>query len=145
MEVKEYEFYKTVRKTAKENNLVIADRRNTNFKYLFDFSLLENLDISDEEKEYIKQDALNNVTIVNRKNHFYINIFNSFFACEGVVTYHKNRVYSKNGSKYCYDVMQLSSIEHFSKNRKSIYDDFNVTKVSAYDGYSQRLEDIEIA
>lgn len=58
MNVKEYKVFRSINKTAKNNNLIVLDN-----KRLFDLSLLDDLNISEKEKGLI----INNIK----------NIFNS--------------------------------------------------------------------
>lgn len=51
MNVKEYKVFRNINKTTKENNLITLDN-----KRLFDLSLLDDLNISDKEKDLIIND-----------------------------------------------------------------------------------------
>ena len=47
---KQYKLFKTVKKTAKENNLLIAENNLATTKTLFDFSELDNINLEEWEK-----------------------------------------------------------------------------------------------
>ena len=142
---KEYKLFKTVKKTAKENNLIIADNiSHKNLKLLFDFSLLDRMNnISMEEKEAIKKKALKNVSPAFLSLS-YMTEFDNFSYCNGKALFYKHRVYTDNGCKYLYDILQLGKIIHSHYERKSIYDDFQETNKSADCGYSKPISDLEI-
>ena len=144
MKIKEYITTKTAKKTATENNLILADAITNKAKRLFDFSLLDDMTISDVEKEVIKADAIRNVSAGNKVS-FYGKLFDDFTACDGIANYYLHRVYSKDG-RHLYDIYQLAKIEHYSKERKSIYDkNYIVTTYEASEGYMPPLNDIEVA
>ena len=51
---KQYKLFKTVKKTAKENNFLIAENNLATTKTLFDFSELDNINLEEWEKDVIK-------------------------------------------------------------------------------------------
>lgn len=142
MLVKEYNLHKTAKKTATENNLIIADGIYNNKKRLFDFTLLNDIIISDQEKEVIKADALKNVTAAD-KTSFYTKVFDNFTACNGNVLYYVHRVFSKDG-RHLYNIFQLAKVEHITKERKSVYENYFATTIEASDDYTMPIEDIEL-
>ena len=64
---KQYKLFKTVKKTANENNLLIAENNLATTKTLFDFSGLDNINLEEWEKDVIKNDALKNVCSFNKE------------------------------------------------------------------------------
>lgn len=142
MKIKEYKTSKTAKKTASENNLILADAITGKIKRLFDFSLLNDIIISDIEKEVIKEDAIKNITASNKVS-FYGKLLDNFTACDGKANYYLHRVYNKDG-KRLYDIYQLAKIEHCSKERKSVYDRYNITTYEVTDGYIMPVNDIEL-
>lgn len=143
MRIKEYKTSKTAKKTALENNLILADAITNKVKRLFDFSLLNDIIISDIEKEVIKEDAIKNITASN-KISFYGKLLDNFTACDGKAKYYLHRIYSKDG-KHLYDIYQLAKIEHYSKERRSVYDkNYDVTTYEVTDGYIMPVKDIEL-
>lgn len=142
MNVKEYKIFRSASKTAKENNLVIADGISGGCKRLFDFSLLEGMEISEREKDIIKECALK-YSMVSNPESLYGKCFNNFSSCSGRALYYVQRVYSIDGRRL-YNIFHLGKIEHKSAMRKSVYEDFIVTtyqEISQYTGF----DDIEIA
>lgn len=144
MRVKEYKTSRTASKTAKENALVLADVAiGSKVKRLFDFSLLDDMTISEEEKEVIKAYAIRGVTAVNKVS-FYGKLFDDFYACDGIAKYFCHRVFSVEG-KHLYNIFQLASVEHAHKERKSVYENkYTVTNYNASEGYTEPINDIEI-
>lgn len=136
---KEYKYFKTAKKTAKENNLAIADT-----KTLFDFSFMDNILVLKEwEKEVIKNDAMKNVKPYNKES-LYIAMYDNFTACDGIARYNVHNVYDTHGKKL-YTILELAEIEHYHKECKSIYDKYyNVNKVICHRIYNQPMTDIEI-
>lgn len=144
MDKKEYKLFKTVKKTAKENNLIIADNAShKNLKLLLEFSLLDEIDISEEEKETVRKKALKDVTPAFL-SLYYMTEFDDFSYCNGKALFYKHRVYTDNGCKYLYDILQLGKIIHSHYERKSRYDDYQETIKSADCGYSEPISDLEI-
>ena len=61
--MKEYKLFKTAKKTAKENGLVLEDGTYLyKEKRIFDFSLLDKMDMPDIEKEVIRKCAIQTVS-----------------------------------------------------------------------------------
>ena len=118
---KEYKISKTAAKTAKENNLVIADSYEKE-KRLLDFSLLEDLEIPDDEKEVIKKYAKN--VSAAYKESFYGETFDSFHMCNGIALYKPYKIYNNSTGKRLYVIYQLVAIKHYSSHRQSVYDEY---------------------
>lgn len=113
-----YKYYKTLKKTAMENPSLISNNEN-----LFDFSLLDSMEISEKEKEVIKNHALKYVS-AGLYEDMYMKNFNEYFSCDGIALYHRHKVYNKKTGKRCYVILELARIKHQSLTRKSIYDKF---------------------
>ena len=63
MTMKEYKLFKTAKKTAKENGLVLEDGTYLYKEMrIFDFSLLDKMDMPDMEKEVIRKCAIQTVS-----------------------------------------------------------------------------------
>ena len=106
MKVKKYKIFKTATKTAKENNLVFKDKEN-----IFDFSLLDSMEISDREKEHIKEHDIRYVSAAFKES-FYGTEFDNFSACIGKSLYHLQKVFSKTTGKIRYSILTLANIEN---------------------------------
>ena len=145
MKIKEYNLHKTTKKTAIENNLVLADALpNNKIKRLFDFSLLDDITTYDWIKENIKDDAINNISPAN-KTSFVGTQYNQFSAYDGIIEYYVHRVYDKTG-KRLYDIFQLAKVNIHEYERKSVYDVLRINgTIEAGCGYNAPIDDIEIA
>lgn len=143
MNAKQYKLFKTTKKTAKENNLVIAENNLSTITTLFDFSELENVsNLQEWEKEVIKSDALKNVCSYNNVS-FYGAEYDNFMNCMGRAVYVPHKVYSKEG-KHLYNIMQFIGILHTHSERKSVYDEWKNTQTEYKSSYTMPLDDIEI-
>lgn len=142
MAIKEYKVSKSAAKTAKENNLEILNGYS-NEKFLFDFSLLDSLQVEEWEKEIIRDQA-KNVTVGNRES-YYGGKLDNFSDCMGRCLYYPHKVYSEKTGKRLFVIFQLAKIDHNSMHRKSIYDQFSdVTNYRLDCGYYEPLIDVEI-
>ena len=138
MKFKEYKCYNTISKTAKENKLEISSNR------LFDFSLLSDLNMTDIEKDIIKETALKYVTFSN-KREFYGKTIDQFTACDGIALFHVQKVFSEKTGALKYGVFTLARIEHYSKSRQSIYNNhYDVIETMKENGYNEPMTDIEL-
>lgn len=143
MKVKEYKLFKTAKKTASENNLIIAERKTSKDTYrLFDFSELDALYVSDEEKEIIKKSALDHVCGAFNDD-FYGKEIDNFFVIDGVSKFYCHRIFNESG-KLLYRIFQLVALEHKQLKRKSVYEDFQCTKYEMSCGWSKPVNDYEI-
>lgn len=143
--VKDYKYYKTAKKTARENNLVIADGLCGNTeKRIFDFSLLDSVDISEQEKKTIMSDAVQTVAAW-QKTSLYGKIFDKFTACDGEANYYTTRVYNKTGRKRLYCIYTLVGLKHYHKERKSVYENnYDVTETTENIHVADTCRDVEI-
>ena len=140
MKYKEYDILSTSKKTATVNNLEIS----SNKERLFDFSLLAEVEITDIEKNIIKQDAIKHI-MFSSKVSYYGETIDQFAACDGVALYHVQKVYSAKTGKRLYGIFTLAKIKHYSKNRQSIYENhYNAVETIKENGYNEPLTDIEI-
>lgn len=139
MKVKEYKIFKTAAKTAKENNLVFKDKEN-----IFDFSLLDSMEISDREKEHIKEHDIGYVSAAFKES-FYGTEFDNFSACVGKSLYYVQKVFSGTTGKIRYRIFTLAKIEHNTQERKHVCDEYTVTTYRKSNEYGEPIFDIEIA
>lgn len=138
MKVKEYKTFKTVAKTAKENNIVLMDKEN-----LFDFSLLDSVKISDHEKEYIRNHDIKYVNAAFKES-FYGTEFDNFSACIGKSLYHVQKVFSKKTGKLLYRIFTLARIEHNTQERTCTCNEYTTTTYRVSNGYMESNYDIEL-
>lgn len=138
MNIKEYKIFKTATKTAKENNLIFRDKES-----IFDFSLLNGMEISDCEKEYIKEHDLKYINGAFKES-FYGTEFDNFSACIGKSLYHEQRVFSTSG-KLKYRIFTLARIEHNTQKRLHTWDEYMAKTYKVSNEYMEPEFDIEIA
>lgn len=139
MKVKEYKIFKTAAKTAKENNLVFRDKEN-----IFDFSLLDSMTISDQEKEYIKDHDMKYVSGAFKES-FYQTQFDNFSACVGRSLYYVQKVFSETSGKIRYHIFTLARIEHNTQERNNVWSKYTVTTYMMSNECMEPEFDIEIA
>jgi len=142
MQTTNYKLSKTGQKTAIENKLIFHknDIGNT---YLFDFSLLDVMVLSDIEKNLIKESSIKSVSACNKLD-FYGCVIDNFTACDGKALYNMHKVYSNKTWKRVYCIMELSKVEHNTLSRKSVYDNYsNINQVTT-GGTCEPFSDLEI-
>lgn len=143
MKTKEYKLYKTAKKTAKENNIIISTKDN---KILFDYTELnKNLELSEIEKQHIKEKSLEFLSIKNFYEYecFYGCNYDNFTAFDGIAIFYCYRIYDIHG-KLRYKIYQFVGLIHNKYNRNSIYDNFINSKVITAPIYKIPINDIEI-
>lgn len=120
--MKEYKLFKTAKKTAKENGLVLADNQR-----IFDFSALEDMEISREEKQAIKETALKTVT-ASFNTAYCITRLDNFHFIDGYVDYSVYRVYDTHGKRlYC--IFEAANIHHTSGKRNCVWDEYEYNTI----------------
>lgn len=144
MKIKEYKVFKSAKKTATENNLVIAEKKTSKDTYrLFDFSELETLyGISNEEKEIVKNSATIHVCGAFKEDYYGKEIDN-FFAVDGISKFYCHRVYNESG-KLLYRIFQLVELNHKQLKRNSIYENYKTVTYKMTCGWSAPMLDYEI-
>lgn len=145
--IKNYVCYKTLKKTAKVNNLYIYDRGTLNTPYAADLALLNNLDIADDDSRAIN-DKLTNLTNIdiftNTPNGISFIDFDNFKSARLFYWFYRHKVYSADG-KHLYNILQLAKIRYITYTRKSVYDDFDVESDIELDcKYSAPVTDIDL-
>lgn len=140
--VKQYKLYKTAQKTARENNLVIAEKKSPKDTVrMFDFAELEGIPMSEIEKEVIQKDALDHVGSAFLES-FYGREVDNFFFFDGVAKYHCHRVYDEQG-RLLYRIFQLVEMVHRKNKRRSVYEKYTQTAWEMPSIWS-KPDDIEI-
>lgn len=141
MKTKTYNFFKTGKKTASENDLGLS---TYNKGVLFDFELIENdLTLTEAEKDLIKADALRYV-MASSKTLYYGKQFNKFDSCDGIADFYCHKVYNGKTGKRLYVIMQLTKLNHTRLSRTSVYDNHTPVKIEATSGYYPPTLDIEL-
>ncbi len=139
MQIKKYDLFKTLKKTAKVNGLEISPDDNSR---LFDFTLLNGLDMTDREKEALENDALKYVRASNPES-FYGKEWNDFEWCSGAAIYYRHRVFGTDG-KHKYTIFQLAKLRHYRFERNSTWEEAKCETVEAKCEYVAPLDDYEI-
>lgn len=147
MTTKEYNLYKTPQKTAMQNNLVfVGGNKITDHKLLFDFSLLDTLDIPDVEKEAIKKEATTHCSIANRTAFVFFNA-DDWSTCNVIADFNYHRVYDSKTWKNLYVVLELKHIKYYHAEKANIYDKYyteNVVDFETDSGTVSPVNDLEI-
>lgn len=106
----------TAKETAEKNNLVFKDESKDE-RSIFDFSLLDNIKISEREKEYIKSHDMYKVREhIKTTLCMYNTRLNDFLSCNGSTFYYAQKVYCKSTGKI-YKIYTLVKIEHHTQKR----------------------------
>lgn len=145
--IKNYDCYKTIKKTAKVNNLYIYDRGTLNTPYAADLAMLNNMDISDDDLKAINNELTNlsNIDIfTNTPNGISFIDFSSFKSARLFYWFYRHRVYSADG-KHLYNILQLAKIRYITYTRKSVYEEFAVeSDIELGCDYSAPVTDIDL-
>lgn len=145
--IKNYACYKTLKKTAKVNNLYIYDRGTLNTPYAADLAMLNNLDIADDDSKAINNELtnLNNIDIfTNTPNGISFIDFDNFKSARLFYWFYRHKVYSADG-KHLYNILQLAKIRYITYTRKSVYDEFAVeSDMELNCGYSAPVNDVDL-
>lgn len=139
MNIKHYNCFKTAKKTAKENGLVISP---FNSKILFDFSLLETMQ-DPEAEEIIMQDSFRDCGYVSINREAFYGKCNSFTSYSGIATFYNHRIFTRNGNK-AYNILELANIKHNKGVRDSLWDSFTVTSEEYDSGTLSPMMDVEL-
>lgn len=144
MTMKEYKLFKTAKKTAKENGLVLEDGTYLyKEKRIFDFSLLDKMDMPDIEKEVIRKCAIQTVSAGTRSAYHNCK-FDNFYWCGGYADYAIHRVYSSDGRRlYC--IFQIAKINHFNAHRDNVWEDGVISTYDLEDCYTGINTDVYLA
>lgn len=143
---KEYKYYKTAKKTATENNLIFKDGNNCcDAKMLFDLQLLNEMDISEKEKELIKNEIINNCSISN--STAFVIVPDKFETCHTTVDLMVQKVYNAKTYKRIYLIFAIKEIKYFHGERDSIYEkhySLNQKELHVVSKYRDTMVDVEI-
>lgn len=147
MTIKKYNLQKTAKKTATENNLIVVDGNGmTDHKMLFDFSFLDTLEIPENEKEAIKEEATKHCSPANRTAFVFYNADN-WTSCQIIADFNFHRVYNSKTWKVLYVILELKHVKYYHAERINTYDRYyteNVTEFEA-DSYTMSpINDIEL-
>lgn len=141
MEIKKYNLYPTVKKTIKENNLVVADYGEN---VLLDLSLL---DFFKEQEEY--EAIVNNIAkyhiFHDRYGVFYVN-WSEYKWFEVRCEFVRHNVYNPKTWSRRYVIVELVRVKITKVERHSIYDkNGDITEILENRNYhGEPVEDIEI-
>lgn len=137
MNVKEYKLYKTAKKTAEANKLELAGKGRN--KKLFDFSLLDTLDISEDEKNAIKAQSMEHCDAVAKSG--YITYEADWWTiCNVIADFNCHQVYDANTFKRLYIIMEAKRIKYNHAERQHTYDQYYRENVRQFDLHSKTDE-----
>lgn len=135
-------YFKTAAKTAKENGWTLADSLcGDKIKRIFDFALLDTIDVPAEDKETIRRDALKNVYAANRISLY--SYVHTFVSCSGSAIYKNQAVYDRSG-KRLYNVLHLVSVTHTHGVRKTVWDEYDNVMTETKDNSLYNDVDLEV-
>lgn len=133
MSSRKYQLWKTAKKTATVNNLVLSDNNGiSKYKILFDFSLLDSLDIPNEENTAIKNRSVRYCSVANRTEFIIFNLDN-FSLCDATVDFAAYKVYDSLTGQLLYVIMELVHIRYCHAERNSIYDDYYRENINQFE------------
>lgn len=138
---KQYKLFKTAKKTAIENNLGFSQNRFGK-NVLVDFSALNEIVISETEKEIIKFDTLKSATD-SSYDAFYGAEIDNFTSCIGHVVLYRHNVYNTQG-KRLYVIIQVAKVKHIHLERKNIFSEWEKTVTKYAVKYGEPPEYLEI-
>lgn len=143
MQVKTYDLYKTGAKTMKVNGLM---EMRYDLKCYLDLSLLDDpaIDISDEEKEHIKN-HIAEMHITWEWQDTFIILYDNFTSFTVMAQFANHNVYSKKTCSRLYRICELTRVRVVKGTRKSVYDQYyNNTMYEVNNYHSEPAIDIEI-
>jgi hypothetical protein len=128
---KEYILKKTAKSTASANGLEIS---HLDHSYLFDFSLLSDSGIPEEDKEEIKESALAYVTPAFRDN-FSGKAKDQFDWFNAYVNYQKTSIYNEDG-KRLYVIFSIKYLHYQKFCSECCYDEPDTQTIKKVNQYT---------
>ena len=117
--IKNYDCYKTLKKTAKVNDLYIYDKGTLNTSYAAELTLLNDMNISDDDFKAINNELtkLDNIDVfTDTPNGISLIDFDNFKSARLFYWFYRHRVYSADG-KHLYNILQLAKIRYITYTR----------------------------
>ena len=127
MKIKDYKLSKTLKKTARENQLLIS---SNNAELLIDISILDDIDliIPDTDMEEIKNHISKYlITWYSNEEMFFIRIDN-FTAYDIRVKLANHRIFNAVTGKRRYVITQITNMRIQKLTRTNVYDDYTVAE-----------------
>lgn len=122
----EYKLFDSIAKTARKNNLY---RSGSNKKILLDLSLIDEMDVSEEEKEKLRTHCIKRVCTVMSDFDFYMSEIDHFHMITAKLFYKRISVISPDGCKIAYHIMRLCKIDGSEAARRDVWADYVNKKV----------------
>lgn len=140
--VKEYSLFKTAKKTATTNNLIMLDKDVCGNIVLLDMELMNELPL----EEYEINNILKHAKYICASNHelFYGAVQDNFTCFNGYGKFYTHRVFNKDNGKRLYCIMQLIYLKHSKGERKNVYDNYKSYTHEVNSRYSIPQIDVEI-
>lgn len=139
--IKEYKLFKTVKKTAKENNLFPV-QYGTNI--LTDVSILTDIPIDPDYRDIIIQN-IQKYHIFHDRMAVFIVLYDKFTNFEIRATFANHNVYDAKTGKKLYTITQITNVKITEIKYKNIWkDDREITEYIQKTFYHEPVNDIEI-
>lgn len=122
----EYKLFDSIAKTTRMNNFY---RSGSNKKILLDLSLIDNMDVSEEEKEKLRTHCIKRVCTVISDFDFYMSEIDYFHMISAKLFYKRITVISPDGCKKAYHIMRLCKIDGSEAARRDVWADYKNKKV----------------
>lgn len=139
--IKEYKLYKTVKKTAKENNLFPV-QYGTNI--LADVSILADIPIDPNHRDAIIQN-IQKYHIFHDRMAVFIVLYDKFTDYEIRAAFANHSVYDAKTGKKLYTITQITNVKVTQITYRNIWkDDRTITEYIQKTRYHEHVNDIEI-
>lgn len=136
--IKNYAYYKTPAKTARVNGL---DQAGLSGKSLFDFSLLDDMELSEQDKETIKEESfIDDDLIACDGKSYYCKKYSELEFSSGNTYFNVYKIKNAKTGKYLYRVYQLVGVDHVSQERTNIDSKYRKTPCKGGEFVGTRLE-----
>lgn len=136
--IKNYAYYKTPAKTARVNNL---NQAGLSGKSLFDFSLLDEMELSEQDKEMIKEESfIDDDLIACNGESYYCKKYSDIEFCTGNTYFTVYKIKNAKTGKYLYRVYQLVGVDHLSQERANTDSKYRKTPCKSGKFHGTRLE-----
>lgn len=141
MEIKTYNLYKAVKKTARENNLLPVEYGNN---VLLDASILADIDIDDEYRDAIIGN-IQKYHIYHDRMGVFIVIYDKFVTFEVRAFFANHRIYNEKTGKKLYVISQITAVKVTKIQYLNIWNDSReIQEITKHTYYNEPIADIEI-
>lgn len=138
--IKQYNLFKTAKKTAKENGLTTAVSRYTATDNLYyDFSLLDTIQgLSADDREAIEADTMNHHAVSWYSQPMpTIILQDNFTHFIGQIQTAPHRIYKKDGRRIMV-IIEITGVKIEKQRRTSVYNEFSTAEI--YEAHNHNHE-----